>query len=88
MSHNYVLRSLGAWDTCVNPHFVTFRAAVSDPEKNNSTISPDVGPKERKQMEFYNTRYVPLLWRLNLAGIKVWHGEKELASKTCQKYLT
>jgi len=32
------------------------RAAVSDPEKNNSTIPPDVGPKQRKQMEFYNTR--------------------------------
>ena len=33
------------------------RAAVSDPEKNNSTIPPDLGPKQRKQMEFYNTRY-------------------------------
>ncbi|XP_020625654.1 calcyphosin-2-like [Orbicella faveolata] len=32
------------------------RAAVSDPEKNNSIIPPDVGPKQRKQMEFYNTR--------------------------------
>ncbi|KAL9985116.1 hypothetical protein ACROYT_G007483 [Oculina patagonica] len=32
------------------------RAAVSDPEKNNSTIPPDLGPKQRKQMEFYNTR--------------------------------
>ena len=68
MSHNYVCGSQAAWDTCVNPHFVTFRAAVSDPEENNSTIPPDMGPKERKQMEFYNTRYVLLLWRLNLAG--------------------
>lgn len=40
-----------------NTHFLIFRAAVSDPEKNNSTIPPDVGPKQRKQMEFYNTRY-------------------------------
>nr|XP_058963199.1 calcyphosin-2-like isoform X2 [Pocillopora verrucosa] len=32
------------------------RAAVSDPEKNNSTIPPDLAPKQRKQMEFYNTR--------------------------------
>ena len=34
-----------------------FRAAVSDPEKNVSTIPSDLGPRERKQMEFYNTRY-------------------------------
>lgn len=40
-----------------NSIFYIFRAAVSDPEKNNSTIPPDVGPKQRKQMEFYNTRY-------------------------------
>ncbi|RMX56794.1 hypothetical protein pdam_00009950 [Pocillopora damicornis] len=32
------------------------RAAVSDPEKNNSAIPPDLAPKQRKQMEFYNTR--------------------------------
>lgn len=32
------------------------RAAVSDPEKNVSTIPSDLGPRERKQMEFYNTR--------------------------------
>ncbi|XP_068744753.1 calcyphosin-2-like isoform X1 [Montipora capricornis] len=32
------------------------RAAVSDPEKNASSIPADLGPKERKQMEFYNTR--------------------------------
>lgn len=66
MPCNKVHGSQGAWDTCVNPHFVTFRAAVSDPEKNNSIIPPDVGPKQRKQMEFYNTRYVLLLSRLNL----------------------
>lgn len=32
------------------------RAAVSDPQKNVSTIPTDLGPRERKQMEFYNTR--------------------------------
>ncbi|XP_015764532.1 PREDICTED: calcyphosin-2-like [Acropora digitifera] len=32
------------------------RAAVSDPEKNVSSIPADLGPRERKQLEFYNTR--------------------------------
>lgn len=32
------------------------RAAVSDPQKNVSSIPTDLGPRERKQMEFYNTR--------------------------------
>lgn len=32
------------------------RAAVSDPQKNINSIPADIGPKERKKMEFYNTR--------------------------------
>lgn len=35
------------------------RAAVSDPEKNVSSIPADLGPRERKQLEFYNTRNPP-----------------------------
>ena len=37
--------------------FAILRAAVSDPEKNVSSIPADLGPRERKQLEFYNTRY-------------------------------
>ncbi|CAH3189991.1 unnamed protein product [Porites evermanni] len=34
------------------------RAAVSDPQKNINSIPADIGPKERKKMEFYNTSSV------------------------------
>ena len=37
--------------------FAILRAAVSDPEKNVSSFPADLGPRERKQLEFYNTRY-------------------------------
>ena len=57
---HYLVQLIFFSDTVLHviiPFFYIFRAAVSDPEKNNSTIPPDVGPKQRKQMEFYNTRY-------------------------------
>ena len=38
--------------------FAVSRAAVSDPEISLSPVVPlDAGPKERKKMEFYNTRW-------------------------------
>ena len=69
--------------------FYIFGAAVSDPEKNNSTIPPDVGPKQRKQMEFYNTRYA-IVVKTNLAGIKVqydWGGGRKEEVTIDKKYV-